>query len=118
MHLGWCWSQNNDPAEVLQEGTNVHFSNVHFVLCQIFGLNRLPSSPHRGIALAAMPPLRPTLQWISAVSANRNENSSWWVPNPPFANPGVAEKAPWQSLQSGVAGVYSLLEIPTDSYHC
>ena len=24
-----------------QEGTNVHFSNVHFVLCQIFGLNRL-----------------------------------------------------------------------------
>ena len=38
----------------------------------------------------------------------------WWVPNPPFANPG---KAPWRSLQSGVAGVYSLLEIPTDSYH-
>ena len=27
---------------------------------------------------------------------------------PPFANPGVAEKAPWLSLQSGVAGVYSL----------
>ena len=22
-----------------QEGTNVHFSNVHFVLCQNFGLN-------------------------------------------------------------------------------
>ena len=43
--------------------------------------------------------------------------SHWWVPNPPFANPGVAEKAPWRSLQSGVAGVYSLLEIPTDSYH-
>ena len=40
----------------------------------------------------------------------------WWVPNPPFANPGVAEKAPWQSLQSGVAGVYSLLEIPPESY--
>ena len=35
--------------------------------------------------------------------------------NPPFANPGVAEKAPLQSLQS--CGVYSLLEIPTDSYH-
>ena len=29
----------------------------------------------------------------------------WWVPNPPFANPGVAEKAPWRSLQGGVAGV-------------
>ena len=41
---------------------------------------------------------------------------SWWVPNPPFANPRVAEKARWQSLQSGVAGVYSLLEIPADSY--
>ena len=41
----------------------------------------------------------------------------WWVPNPRFANPGVAEKAPWRSLQSGVAGVHSLLEIPTDSYH-
>ena len=40
-----------------------------------------------------------------------------WVPNPPFANPGVAEKAPWRSLQSGVAGVHSLLEIPTDSCH-
>ena len=37
--------------------------------------------------------------------------------NPRFANPGVAEKAPWRSLQSGVAGVYSLLEIPTDSCH-
>ena len=24
-----------------QEGTNVHFSNVHFVLCQSFGLNHL-----------------------------------------------------------------------------
>ena len=36
--------------------------------------------------------------------------------NPPFANPGVAEKAPWRSLQGGVAGVYSLLEIPMDSY--
>ena len=36
---------------------------------------------------------------------------------PPFANPGEAEKAPWRSLQSGVAGVYSLLEIFTDSYH-
>ena len=44
---------------------------------------------------------------------------SWWVPNHPFAYPGVAEKAPWRSLQSGVAGVYSLLEKknPTDSYH-
>ena len=33
-----------------------------------------------------------------------------------FANPGAAEKAPWRSLQSGVARVYSLLEIPADSY--
>ena len=29
-----------------QEGTNVHFSNVPFVLCQIFGLNRLTPSFH------------------------------------------------------------------------
>ena len=35
-----------------------------------------------------------------------------WVPNPPFANPREAEKAPWRSLQSGVAGVYSLFENP------
>ena len=28
----------------IQEGTNVHFSNVHFVLCQNFGLNR-PTPP-------------------------------------------------------------------------
>ena len=41
----------------------------------------------------------------------------WWVPNPPFANPVVAEKAPWWFLQSGVAGVDTLLELPTDSYH-
>ena len=39
------------------------------------------------------------------------------MPNPPFANRRVTEKAPWRSLQSGVAGVYSLLEIPTDSCH-
>ena len=25
----------------IQEGTNVHFSDVHVVLCQIFGLNHL-----------------------------------------------------------------------------
>ena len=41
---------------------------------------------------------------------------AWWVPNPPFANPRVAEKAPWRSLQSGVAGVHNILEIPADSY--
>ena len=41
-----------------------------------------------------------------------------WVPNPPVANPGVAEKAPWWSSQTPlVAGVCSLLEIPTDSCH-
>ena len=45
------------------------------------------------------------------------EGPSWRVPNPPFADPGVAEKAPSRSLQSGVTVVYSLLEIPTDSYH-
>ena len=44
------------------------------------------------------------------------EGDIWWVPNPQFANPRVAEKAPWRSLRSGVAGVYSLLEIPTDSH--
>ena len=36
----------------------------------------------------------------------------WWVPNPPFANPGVAEKAPWWSLQSGVAAYRKSLQIP------
>ena len=37
---------------------------------------------------------------------------------PPFANPGVAEKAPLAvSAEWCGIGVYSLLEIPTDSYH-
>ena len=35
-----------------QEGTNVHFSNVHFVLCQVFGLNHLTPPFH-----AFVPPL-------------------------------------------------------------
>ena len=48
----------------------------------------------------------------AAASGTASITPTWWVPNPPFA-----EKASWQSLQSGVAGVYSLLEIPTDSYH-
>ena len=38
----------------------------------------------------------------------------WRVPNPPGANPLVAETAPWRSSQSCVTG---LLEIPTDSCH-
>ena len=37
------------------------------------------------------------------------------VGNPPFANPGVAEKAPWRSLQR-CGRVYTLLEIPTDCH--
>ena len=41
----------------------------------------------------------------------------WWVPNPPGANARVAERASWRSSQSGVAGVRSLVEIPSDSYH-
>ena len=39
------------------------------------------------------------------------------MPNPAAANPGVAERAPWQSTKCGVAGVSSLLEMPTDSCH-
>ena len=40
----------------------------------------------------------------------------WSVPNLPGVNPGVAERAPWRSLQGGVAGVCSLLDTQTDSY--
>ena len=29
-----------------QEGTNVHFSNMHFVLCQVFGLNHVTPPFH------------------------------------------------------------------------
>ena len=36
---------------------------------------------------------------------------------PPVANPGVAERAPWRSTKHGVAGVSSLLEMPTHSCH-
>ena len=42
---------------------------------------------------------------------------NWWVPNPPLANPRVAERAPWRSTKRGVTGVSCLLEIPTDSCH-
>ena len=40
------------------------------------------------------------------------------MPNLSFANPGVAEKAPWRSLQSCVAGVHSLLENPYRFLSC
>ena len=36
----------NRGCSSYQEGTNVHFSNVHFVLCQNFGLNRLTPPFH------------------------------------------------------------------------
>ena len=39
------------------------------------------------------------------------------MPNPPGANPLVAERASWRSSQSCGAGVSSLSEIPTDSCH-
>ena len=39
------------------------------------------------------------------------------MPNPRVANPRVAERAPWRSTKRGVAGVRSLLEMPTDSCH-
>ena len=35
-----------------------------------------------------------------------------WVSNPPLANPGVAERAPWRSSQSGVAGGQQPIENP------
>ena len=37
------------------------------------------------------------------------------MPNPPFANPGGAERAPGRSMKRGVAGANSLSEMPTDS---
>ena len=40
------------PLPIYQEGTNVHFSNVHIVLCQIFGLDHLTPPFH-----AFFPPL-------------------------------------------------------------
>ena len=49
-------------------------------------------------------------RWVHA-------NFLWWVPNPPVANRGVAERAPWRSTKRGVAGVSNLLEMPTDSCH-
>ena len=39
------------------------------------------------------------------------------MPNPRVANPRVAERAPWRSTKRGVAGVCSLLQMPTDSCH-
>ena len=36
------------------------------------------------------------------------------MPNPPVANPGVTERAPWRSAKRGVAGASCLLEMPTD----
>ena len=38
--------QNVGKIAQSQEGTNVHLSNMHFVLCQIFGLNRLTPPFH------------------------------------------------------------------------
>ena len=35
-------------------------------------------------------------------------------PPPPLANHLVAERAPWRSTKRGVAGVSSILEMPTD----
>ena len=39
------------------------------------------------------------------------------MPNPRVAEPRVVERAPWRSTKRGVAGVCSLLEMPTDSCH-
>ena len=35
---------------------------------------------------------------------SRSNGDCWRVPNPPGANPLVAERVPWRSSQSGVAG--------------
>ena len=53
----------------------------------------------------------------SRISLHSVTRSGFTSLNPPFANPGVAEKTPRRSLQSGVAGIYSPLESPTDSHH-
>ena len=45
-------------------------------------------------------------------SSNRlrvNRRTTWRVPNPHVANPGIAERAPWRSTKRGVAGVSSLV---------
>ena len=42
----------------------------------------------------------------------------WRVPNPPGANPLVAERAPWRSSQSCVTGAEQPIgRLPTDSCH-
>ena len=47
-----------------------------------------------------------------------NSGSSWRVPNPPGANPLVAERAPWRSSQSCVTrGQQPIGKIHTDSCH-
>ena len=46
---------------LIQGGTNLHFSNVHFVLCQTFGLNHLTPPFHAFL-------LRPLLSIASALS--------------------------------------------------
>ena len=44
--LQWWGPRGSQGLKVSQEGTNVHFSNVHFVLCQIFGLDHLTPPFH------------------------------------------------------------------------
>ena len=68
------------------------------------------SSPlkFRGFGLTGQSPIasvqrtRPTLASHSAIPRGTNAGGCL---TPPFAIPKVAEKAPWRSLQSGVAGV-------------
>ena len=43
--------------------------------------------------------------WLRREEGEREKPGLYWrVPNPPGANPLVAERAPWGSSQSGVAG--------------
>ena len=59
-----------------------------------------------------------TLKSVSVTPKKDSDIVYWRVPNPPGANPLVAERAPWRSSQSCVTGGQQpIVEIPTDSCH-
>ena len=70
-------------------------------------------STSSGPSAAKKDPQKPQI----ARTAPKNFLNNWRVPNPPGANPRVAERAPWQSSQSGVEGSTAYWKSPTDSCH-
>ena len=79
--FSWAWHSTlqkppftKTPFSWLQEGTNVHFSNVHFVLCQALGLNPLTPPFH---AFFPPPPLCCFhTKWIKVGNHEPREGSS------------------------------------------